>query len=241
MAPQTITKNESCAVDRSRPRWNGPPLGFTPRASHPADQEPHDARRGGDRPSSTDMELSAQLTSDLTPMWPAFPTSEYYDPLRLPLDHPMPLPGFAGYRPGIASRRSRRPTGPRRLSRVPRTTVRTFIAQIRRRVPQRPLLEQERFPWPSPCADRLGTLNDPPEGGPLNDACSGFTHVADRTIDPAPLRTRPLDHARGHHYRGPRRLPGPDSHRQAAPNLSPLRHVDLPFFMAPRQSRRTRA
>jgi hypothetical protein len=39
------------------------------------------------------------------PMWPAFPTSEYYDPLRLPLDHPMPLPGFAGYRPGIASRR----------------------------------------------------------------------------------------------------------------------------------------
>ena len=38
------------------------------------------------------------------PMWPAFPTPEYYDPLRLPLDHPMPLPGFAGYRPGIASR-----------------------------------------------------------------------------------------------------------------------------------------
>jgi hypothetical protein len=106
---------------------------------------------------------------------------------------------------------------------------------------QRPLLEQERFPWPSPCADRLGTLNDPPEGGPPNDACSGFTHVADRTIDPAPLRTRPLDHARGLHYRGPRRLPGPDSHRQAALNLSPLCHVDLPFFMAPRQSRRTRA
>jgi len=22
------------------------------------------------------------------PMWPAFPTPEYYDPLRLPLDHP---------------------------------------------------------------------------------------------------------------------------------------------------------
>ena len=29
---------------------------------------------------------------------------------------------------------------------------------IRRRVPQRPLLEQERFPWPSPWANRLGTL-----------------------------------------------------------------------------------
>ena len=31
-----------------------------PRASHPADQEPDDARRGGDRPSSTDLELPAQ-------------------------------------------------------------------------------------------------------------------------------------------------------------------------------------
>jgi hypothetical protein len=132
-------------------------------------------------------------------------------------------------------------TGSRRLSRVPRTTIRTFNAHIRRRVHQRPLLEQERSPWPSPCADGLGSLIDPPTAGPLNDACSGFTRVADRTIDPAPLRTRPLDHARGLHYRGPRRLPGPDSHRQAALNLSPLRHVELPFFMAPRQSRRTRA
>ncbi len=31
-----------------------------PRASHPADQEPDDERRGGDRPSSTDLELLAQ-------------------------------------------------------------------------------------------------------------------------------------------------------------------------------------
>ena len=34
-----------------------------PRASHPADQEPDNARRGGDRPPSTDLELHAQLTS----------------------------------------------------------------------------------------------------------------------------------------------------------------------------------
>src|SRR5439155_24702907 len=39
-------------------------------------------------------------------------------------------------------------------------------------------------------------------------------------------RTRPLDHARGLRYRGPRRLPGPDSHRQAALNLS------LPYVMS---------
>ena len=37
-------------------------------------------------------------------MWPALPTPDYYDPLRLPLDYPMPLPAATGYRPGIASR-----------------------------------------------------------------------------------------------------------------------------------------
>jgi len=64
----------------------------------------------------------------------------------------------------------------------------------------------------------------PPEGGWTNDAYSGFTRVADRAVAPAPLRTQPLDHARGLHYQGPRRLPGPDSHRQAALNLS-LRYL----------------
>ena len=81
--------------------------------------------------------------------------------------------------------------------------------------------------WPTPTA------------GPLDDAYSGFTHVADRAVAPAPLRTRPLDHARGLRYRGPRRLPGPDSHRQAIVNLSLLRHAVLLFLMAPKQSRRT--
>ena len=42
-----------------RPDGTGRPWAF-PRASHPADQEPDDARRGGDRPSSTDLELPAQ-------------------------------------------------------------------------------------------------------------------------------------------------------------------------------------
>ena len=40
---------------RVAPGWNGSPRAF-PRASHPADQEPDDARRGGDRPSSTGLE-----------------------------------------------------------------------------------------------------------------------------------------------------------------------------------------
>ena len=43
------------------PGWNGPPLDFEPRASHPADQEPTTHAKGGDRPSSTDLELRARL------------------------------------------------------------------------------------------------------------------------------------------------------------------------------------
>jgi hypothetical protein len=60
--------------------------------------------------------------------------------------------------------------GPRRLSRVPTMTIRTFSAPIRRRVPQRPLLDQERFPWPSPSRDRLGSLSPTPQGRLLDDA-----------------------------------------------------------------------
>jgi hypothetical protein len=164
----------------------------------------------------------------------------YYDPLRLPLDRPTHFPGS----PVIGRHRfppPRRATGPRRLSPVPRTTIRTFNAQYaggffsaRSWIPGafhglRRRLNGSAPSWPTQTA------------GPLDDACSGFTHVADRTVASAPPRTRPLDHARGHHYRGPRPLPGPDSHRQAALNLSlGLRHDDLLLFMAPEQSGRTR-
>jgi hypothetical protein len=62
------------------------------------------------------------------PLWPAFPTSEYYDPLRLPLDHPDHFPGSPVI--GRASLPANpQPAGPRRLSRVPSTTIRTFNAQ----------------------------------------------------------------------------------------------------------------
>ena len=91
---------------------------------------------------------------------------------------------------------------------------------IRRRVLRHPILDPRRLPWPSPCANRLGTLYPAVADGSLDDAYSGFTHVADRTVASAPLRTQPLDHAREHHYQGSRHLLGPDSHRQAALNLS---------------------
>ena len=61
------------------------------------------------------------------PMWPAFPTPECYDPLRLPLDHPSHFPGSPVIGQAFASL-ARRRSGPRRLSRVPTTTIRAFNA-----------------------------------------------------------------------------------------------------------------
>jgi len=175
-----------------------------------------------------------------SPMRPAFPTSEYYDPLRLPLDHPCHFPGSPVIgRASLPSPRRRRgqdgsPEFPGRpFARSTPLYAGGFLsARSWNKSAFRGLRPARTGSAPSCPARRRASLTT---------LHQGFTRVADRTIDPAPLRTRPLDHARGHHYRGPRRLPGPDSHRQAALNLSPLRHVDLPFFMAPRQSRRTRA
>ena len=172
-------------------------------------------------------------------MWPAFPTPDYYDPLRLPARPPTPLPGFAGYRRGIASRQ---PADRRGRDGSPGFPGRPSA----RSTPNTP--EGSSAPAPGPRALSVAFAVEEPARHPLsrlaaelsNDACSGFTCVADRAIAPAPLRTRPLGHARGLHYRGPRRLPGPDSHRQAALNLSLLRHVVLLHLMAPDQSRRTR-
>jgi hypothetical protein len=80
-----------------------------------------------------------------------------------------------------------------------------------------------------------------PDGAGLpDDARSGLTRVADRAVASAPLRTRPLDHARGPRYRGPRHLPGPHTHRQAAPNLSLLMSRQTPFRHGTEQSRPTR-
>ena len=172
-------------------------------------------------------------------MWPAFPTSDYYDPLRLPLGRPHHFPGSPVI--GGASLPATPQTGGAETALPGSQDDRPHVQRpIRRRVPQRPLLDQRRFPWPSPWTNRLGSPYPRLAADLSDDACSGFTCVADRAIDPAPLRTRPLGHARGPHYRGPRRLPGPDSHRQAALNLSLLCHVVLLLLMAPEQSRRTR-
>ena len=150
-----------------------------------------------------------------------------------------PFPGFAGYRRASLPA-TPQATGPRRVSPVPRTPIRPFNAQYaggslgaRFRIP-------DAFHGLRRRVNRLGTLYPAHKDGSLDDACSGFTHVADRTVASAPLRTRPLDHARGHRYQGPGHLPGPDSHRQAVLNLSlDLRHDELLLLMAPEQSGRT--
>jgi hypothetical protein len=52
------------------------------------------------------------------------------------------------------------------------------------------------------------------------NGAAGFTSRYGLISCSTPLRTPPLDDARGPHYRGPWRLPGPDSHRLAALSLS---------------------
>ena len=54
----------------------------------------------------------------------------------------------------------------------------------------------------------------------FDDACAGLRTCCGPASRSTLLRTRHLGHARGHHYRGLGRLPGPDLHRQAPLSLS---------------------
>ncbi len=158
---------------------------------------------------------------------------QYYDPLRLPL---------VCLAVSRVRRLSTRTLPPHRSdgdeTGLPRSQDDHPHVQrpIRRRVPRRPLPDPRRLPWPSPPRERLGF--HPRHTTGLDDACSGFTHVADRAI--APPRFAPGSTTHRHHYQGPGHLPGPDSHRQAALNLSlGLCHDELLLFTTPKQSGRT--
>jgi hypothetical protein len=139
----------------------------------------------------------------------------YCDPLRLPLGRP-PLP-VAGYRraslpaahgggaeEGLPSSQDDRPPVQRPL---------------RRRVHRRPLPDQDAFRGLRRMQSGSAPSRSTSRWDSVDDACSGFARAADRTVASAPLRTRPLDHAPGLRYRGPGRLPGPDSHRLATLSL----------------------
>jgi len=147
----------------------------------PADGEADRSSRYGTHQSPSHPSRASMKCGPF-PMWPAFPTPEYYDPLRLPLDHPSHFPGspvigrISLPSPPDDGVKTALPGSQDDLSRVQRP--------IRRRVPQRPLLDPRRLPWPSPCRQQLGSLLSHPQAGPLDDAYSGFTHVADRAIAP---------------------------------------------------------
>src|SRR6266508_3596379 len=109
--------------------------------------------------------------------------------------------------------------GPRRASPVPTTPFRPFHAPCaggfvgtRSRIfgavrGLRPPHMGSAPPWPRS------------RGGKCDDG-AGFASCCGPVGCSTPLRTRPLDHARGLSYRGPWRLPGPDFHRLAAVSLS---------------------
>ena len=163
-------------------------------------------------------------------LWTAFPSSDYYDPLRLPSGR-LPLPGFAGYRQHMLP--GRRPGAGEALSSSQDNLV-TVPRPIRRRVHEHQLQDQWCRPWPSPLKCRLGSLLARSHGFLLRRRRLRFMLRTGHSPPPqrgvvAPLRRRPLDRRREPRYQGPWRLPGPDSHRLAALNLSlGLRHIIKP-------------
>ena len=104
----------------------------------------------------------------------------YYDPLRLPLSS-SPFPGITGYRRASLPN-APQALGPRRLSPVPEMTIRPFHAHYAGGF----LGARSRIPGTFRGLRRRGTGSapplPPPAGGPIDDACSGFTRVADRTV-----------------------------------------------------------
>jgi len=129
---------------------------------------------------------------------------------------PNPQPGATE---GLSSSHDNLPTVPRPL---------------RRRVPWHPLQAPRCRPWPSPSEYRLGSLLAAC-AVILNDAagfasCCGPVGCPPRTGGGLPPpRPRALTRRRECCYRGPWRLPGPDSHRLAAVSLS-LGYVVVPSF-----------
>ena len=115
-----------------------------------------------------------------------------------PLPEPRPGPGGSLQFQGQPSNHSTPPAPGGSSAPAPRSLVPSMAFALR---------EQARLLLVHLTADRR------------NDA-AGFTSCCGLVSCSAPLRTRPLDHARGHHYRGPWRLPGPDSHRLVTLSLT---------------------
>ena len=160
-------------------------------------------------------------------MWTAFPPADYYDPLRLPLDHSATSQGSPGYRRRIASH--------------PRTGWgRGGSLQFPGQPSDRSASHTPRGSWapaPGSLMPSMAFAIKVHARLPFGPAHTGFLSRrrrlrfmlrTDQLPPPkptrgvvAPLRPRPLDRRREPRYQGPWRLPGPDFHRLAALNLSP--------------------
>ena len=145
----------------------------------------------------------------------------YYDPLRLPLGRP-PLPGVTGYRRACFP--GRRPGAEEALS-SSQDNLLTVPRPIRRGGSWAPapgsLVPSVAFAVKVPARLPLGRLR----GFLLRRRRLRFMLRTGQLPSPrwdvvAPLRRRDLARRREPRYRGPWRLPGPDSHRLAALSLS---------------------
>jgi hypothetical protein len=135
---------------------------------------------------------------------------------------PPPTPFTARHFPCVGYRRAcfpgRRPGVKEGLS-SSHDTPPTVPLPMRRGVLGHPL----QVPWCRPWLRQPNTGSAPPwprSRGGFSDDAAGFASCCGPVGCSTPLRTRLLGHARGLRYRGPWRLPGPDSHRLAAVSLS---------------------
>ena len=134
---------------------------------------------------------------------------------------------------------TRQATGPRRLSRVPRTTIRTFNAQYAGGFLSARSWTEKAFHGLR--RGLTGSAPSLPTRRRVRLTTLAQASLALQTIRSIPPASHPASRPRTEaHYQGPTHLPGPDSHRQAIPNLTLLRHVVLLYLSAPEQSRRTR-
>jgi hypothetical protein len=112
-------------------------------------------------------------------------------------------------------------------------TLLTVPRPLRRRVLGHPLQVLRCRPWPSPAEYRLGSLLAAlaviPDDAAGFASCCGPVSCPPRTRGGLPPpRRRDLAQRRECRYRGPWRLPGPDSHRLAAVSLA-LGYTSPPF------------
>ncbi len=170
------------------------------------------------------------------PVYPGAPTS--------PSDHLSAARHFPGS-PVIGGHASRAASpGAEEVLPSPHNNLLTVLLPIRRGVRRHPLQDLWCRPWPSPSKCRLGSPLVRFRGFHLRRRRLRFMLRTGQLPPPlrgvvAPLRRRDLARRREPRYRGPWRLPGPDSHRLAVLSLSLGYTAEPPFVPCARAAGRT--